>query len=114
MLVPEAKYPSPRTGFLLTLNLTYHSPLLQNKTLKQRKHTGSIDTVLVAHGSFSSRAATALAEQAIILTTWESNSTKGSLHSKLQLKVEWNSLGLSGAICDFQHEKSQCVQWLEC
>lgn len=53
MLVPEAKYPNSRTDFLLY----FESPLpfshpnsSKQDTEKQRKYTGSIDTVLVARG----------------------------------------------------------------
>lgn len=42
MLVPEAKYPTvPELIFSFNLNLTYHfpTPVLQNKTLKNRENT---------------------------------------------------------------------------
>lgn len=60
MLVPEAKYPSSRTDFLLYFesHLPFpHPNSSKQDTEKQRKYTASIDLILVAHGSFSSRAA---------------------------------------------------------
>lgn len=55
MLVSEAKYPSSRTDFLLYFesHLPFpHPNSSKQDTKKQRKHTGSIDTNLVAHGFF--------------------------------------------------------------
>lgn len=60
MLAPEAKYPSSRTDFSPYFESHHHFPtpiLSKQDTETQRKHTGSIDIVLVARGSFSSRAA---------------------------------------------------------
>lgn len=56
MLVPEAKYPSSRTNFLLHFELQLpfpHPDSSKQDTEKYRKPKGSTDIVLVVHGSFS-------------------------------------------------------------
>lgn len=79
MLVPEAKYPSSRTNFLLYFELQLpfpHPDSSKQDTEKYRKQKGSTDSFGCSWFFFLKGQWTNLPEEALSLNTWELTSTK--------------------------------------